>query len=49
MKEGSGDEADESSLKPREIKFDDPYNYPFLLDRINNIIRKNNTYSSKRV
>jgi hypothetical protein len=29
------------------IKFNNPYTYEFLLERINSIIKKNNTYSSK--
>lgn len=46
MKEGGEEEIATPSQKHEEIKFEDPYNYEFLLDRINTIIKKNNTYSS---
>lgn len=48
MKEGeSDDEPEEEKKIIREaIKFENPYTYEQLLERINDIIKKNNTYSS---
>lgn len=52
MKEGGdGEEGEEGesaqpSQKRQEIKFEDPYSYEFLLERVNEIIKKNNTFTS---
>lgn len=49
MKEGDSEaEIDDDHEQERElIKFDNPYTYQQLLERINDIIKKNNTYSSR--
>jgi hypothetical protein len=55
MKEGGdgiegGDEDDtQVSQKRQELKFEDPYSYEFLLERVNNIIKKNNTFTSSLI
>jgi hypothetical protein len=51
MKEGDSDEelGDEPVQERELIKFENPYTYDQLLERINDIIKKNNTYSSRQV
>lgn len=48
MREGDSDDEKDGEMTPvREaIKFENPYTYEQLLERINDIIKKNNTYSS---
>jgi hypothetical protein len=50
MKEGESDDEQELEKKPQRdaIVFQNPYTYEQLLDRINDIIKQNNTYSSKK-